>query len=165
MNKIYFAGSLYGVGHENPNFIWDLAQYAKELGFEILDEDVVAPTAELRNKIFLEKTGIDTFKIEEPWNPVYRADMDAINEANYFIGIVDGPSHGVGMELMRVLLKPKLGLNQTKILCLLHEKSLPRLSRMIRGVPKDKYPNFEIKTYKDLSSAKEITKEFLTKRG
>lgn len=165
MNKIYFSGSIDGVRHKDPSFTWKLAQYAIGLGFVVLDEEVVALTREKGFEIYLEKTGIDLTKINNPEPLVYKKNVGGVDQANYLIAIVDGPSHGVGMELMRALLKPKMGLNETKILCLLHKDNLPRLSWMIKGVSKGEYPNFEIKTYQDLESAKEIVKVFLTKQG
>lgn len=165
-NKIYFSGSLQGIKHKDPNFGWELVQHMKNLGFDVLSEHVVARTHEEQDDIFLEKTGVDRKNpnIKEPWVNTYQAEMKWIDEADYLIAVVDGPSHGVGMEIMRALLKEERGLNKTNILCLVHEQNISRLSWMIKGVPTKHYSNFMIKKYTDLKSAKEAVKKFLEVR-
>ncbi|MCA9302384.1 hypothetical protein H6802_03290 [Candidatus Nomurabacteria bacterium] len=152
--KIYFSGSLQGIKHKDPNFSYGLVQYMKSNGYDVLSEHVAARTHDEQDDIFLEKTGIDRRNpsTNDPWISAYKIDMDWVDEADYLIAVVDGASHGVGMEIMRALLKEERGLNKTTILCLVHEDNLDKLSWMLRGVPKE-YNNFKVSTYKDLESA------------
>jgi hypothetical protein len=164
-NKIYFSGSLQGVKHSDPAFSWDLVQHMKSLGFDVLSEHVAARTHDEQDDIFLEKTGIDRRdpNVEDPWFSAYKIDMDWVDAANYLIAVVDGPSHGVGMEIMRALMKEERSLNKTNILCLVHKDNKARLSWMIRGVP-ESYDNFKVVTYMDTDNAKEIVEKFLIEK-
>jgi len=160
-NKIYFSGSLQGIRHCDPNFSWELVQFMKKLGFEVLSEHVAAKTQKEGEDIFFMKTNIDRRKLDKAWFSTFDVDMGWVDKANYLVAVVDGPSHGVGMEIMRALLKGERGLNITNILCLVNENNLEKLSWMIRGISKQKYPNFSLKTYTDLLSAKNLVKKFL----
>jgi hypothetical protein len=75
------------------------------------------------------------------------------------VALVNGPSHGVGMEIERALLKPERGLPLTPILCLIRADLLEKLTWMIRGI---KQEGFYLKTYTDLDSAQKIIFDFLT---
>lgn len=163
-NKIYFSGSLQGIKHKDPEFSYKLVQHIKNKGYVVLSEHVAARNQNEQDDIFLNRTGIDRRdpSIKEPWISAYKIDMDWVDEADYLIAVVDGASHGVGMEIMRALLKEERGLNKTKILCLVHEDKLSTLSWMLRGVPK-KYKNFRIKTYTNLDTAIISIDSFLTR--
>ena len=153
-NKIYFSGSLQGVKHKDPEFSYKIVQHMKSKGFDVLSEHVAARNQTEQDDIFLEKTGIDRRNpnIIDPWVSAYKIDMGWVDTADYLVAVVDGSSHGVGMEIMRALLKGERGLKRTKILCLVHEDKLNTLSWMLRGVPKE-YKNFHIRTYTSLESA------------
>jgi hypothetical protein len=160
-NKIYFSGSIYGVKHKDTNFSWELVQYMKNLGFNVLSEHVAARDKKEMSELFHKNTGVDQSDIRKRYFAAYEWDMKWVDECNYLIAVVDGPSHGVGMEIMRAILKPERGLNETKILCLVNENNVDNLSGMIQGVPRDKYSNFQVVRYTDLGSAKEIVNKFL----
>jgi len=162
MKKIYFSGSIQGIKSENSSFAWDLVQYIKTLGHEVLTEHVAAKNVSDRDRIFLEKCGIDRTKNKiDPWFDAYRIDMKWLDDSDMVIALLDGPSYGVGMELMRAILKEERGLNKTEILCLVKDGYLNQISWMIRGIPQDKYDNFSIQIYTDLESAKSIVKNLL----
>lgn len=97
----------------------------------------------------------------EPWFPIRRQDTEWVDTCSHFIAVVNAPSHGVGMEIERALLKPRLGLNETPILCLVHESLVEKLSYMIRGISQTEFPNFSLETYADLKSAQEAAHAFL----
>ena len=163
MNKIYFSGSIKGILNTDPNFSWDLVQYMKSLDFNVLSEHVAGRDKEERDELFLKNTGVDINKVEDWAAVAYEWDMKWVDECNYLVSVVDGPSHGVGMEIMRALLKKERGLNETKILCLVHEDRFDKLPGMIKGVPRDQYPNFDVQTYVDIESAKKTVDKFLGK--
>lgn len=89
--------------------------------------------------------------------------MAWVDECDYLIAVVDGPSHGVGMEIMRALMKEERGLNKTQILCLVHKETYPRLSWMIRGVPEN-YKNFSLEKYTNLKDAISLVEDFILKK-
>lgn len=160
-NKIYFSGSIYGIKHKDPDFSWDLVQHMKEKGFNVLSEHVAGRNRKEMREIFKKNTGVDQGNKEERYFVAYEWDMKWVDECNYLIAVVDGPSHGVGMEIMRAILKSERGLNTTKILCLVHEDNIKSLSGMIQGVPREQYPDFKVEEYTDLENAKDIVNRLL----
>ena len=161
--KLYFSGPIQGIQQIDPNFSWAIVQYIKSLGYDVLSEHVAGRTKQENTKILLEKTGIDRTSEKESWWGVYKVDMNWVDEADSFVAVVDGPSHGVGMEIMRALLKPQRGLNETSIICLVHQENLNKLSWMIRGVPVEQYPNFHLETYTNIDNAKSVLENLLAK--
>lgn len=161
--KIYFSGSIQGINHTDPNFGYNLVSFMTSLGFKVLSEHVAARSRDEQDNIFMKNTGVDRSDIsgKELWENAYKVDMNWVDEADYLVALVDGPSHGVGMEIMRALLKEERGMNQTKILCLTHKDNFDMLSWMLKGIP-ESYSNFTLETYSDLDSAKSITKKFLS---
>jgi hypothetical protein len=111
--------------------------------------------------MFYKETGFDRRKHKNYWFYIRKHDISLVDKATHVVAIVNGPSFGVGMELQRALDKPKLGLNQTPILCLVEEKLYDGLSNMIRGVSAKESPTFELKTYQNLRQAKELIYDFL----
>ena len=164
-NRIFFSNSLQGVKHKDPEFGYKLVQHIKSMGYDVLSEHVAAKNSNERDALFLRKTGMDRkdLKGQELWINAYKIDMDWVDEADYLIAVVDGPSHGVGMEIMRALLKEERGLNRTEILCLVNEEKLEALTWMLKGIPK-KYNNFQIKTYKNLQTAIKAVESVLDSR-
>ena len=77
------------------------------------------------------------------------------------IALVNGPSHGVGMEIQRAIDNAEMGKPKISILCLVQERRLKDVSWMIRGKQKKEYPNFSLKTYKNQEGAKKIVDNFL----
>jgi hypothetical protein len=95
----------------------------------------------------------------------HRVDMGWVNDATHVVAVVDGPSHGVGMEIQRALLKPKFGLNPTPVLCLVKPRNIERLSWMIRGAS-DEFGNMiTVATYTSGEKARKIVEDFLTRSG
>lgn len=161
MKKIYYSASVQGITHKDPNFGWELVQYMKSLGFNVISEHVAGRGHEENKALFLKNFGIDFMQTPNPKETIFKTDISLVDAAEIMICVVDGPSHGVGMEIMKGLLKPRLGLNETKIKCLVHQDNLEKLTWMIRGVPQSEFPNFSISTYTDIDSAKQVVKEFL----
>lgn len=68
------------------------------------------------------------------------------------------------MELQRALDKPKMGMNKTPILCLVHQSRLEKLSSMVRGVNEEKEDaTFEIAVYEDVEGANNEITDFLAR--
>ena len=160
--KIYFSGSIRGVPNPEPSFAWDLVQHMIVNGANVLSEHVAARNFTEMDETFFRKSGVDRRKLQEPWFEARRIDFEWVNEATHLVAIVNGPSHGVGMEIQRAIDKPRLGMNETPMLCLIHESLFNNLTWMVRGVKPEECPVFELKTYTDLEDAKRIVTDFLT---
>jgi hypothetical protein len=161
--KVYYSGSIKGVANPEPDFAFNLVNYILELGADVLSEHVGGRNSEEMNEIFLHRTGIDRRTIQNPWYLAREVDMKWVDEATHLIAVVNGPSHGVGMELERAILKPQRGLKQTPILCLVQEGLMEKLTWMVRGISKEECPNFYLETYKELADAKTKIIDFLTR--
>jgi hypothetical protein len=163
--RVYFSGPIANKSSvEDAGFSWQLVQYMASGGAEVLSEYVAARTKEEREKILATKEGVELDEIlsrPEPWFGIRRQDLKWVDKATHFVAVVNGPSHGVGMELERAILKPNLGLNVTPILCLVQEDLLAKLTYMIRGISMDECPDYYLQTYHDLEHAKEIVRTFL----
>lgn len=165
--KVYYSGSIAGVAEKEPDFAEHLVRYMTENGATILSEHVAIPHKKEEFKLVLAtKLGLSLEEFiqldqDELSRRIYENDMLMVNNATHFIALVNAPSHGVGMEIQRALDKPKMGLNPTPILCLIHEDAKLRLSAMIRGVAEtNKY--FLLKTYSTFIGAEQAVYEFLT---
>jgi hypothetical protein len=162
--KIYFSSSIRGVPNPEPDFAWHIVQTMLKGGANVLSEHVGARNRKEMDDIFARKSGIDRRTLDQPWFEARRIDMQWVDEATHLVAVVNGPSHGVGMELERAILKPERGLNSTPILCLIQENLLKEgLTWMIRGVSRDECPVFELLTYTDLKDAREKVTNFLFK--
>ncbi len=162
--KLYFSGTIRGAVDPNPELNWKLVQYLKKEGVDVLSEHVVARSQEQMDTLFKRRTGVERGKTRNFPGRVREVDMNWVMEATHLIAMVNGPSFGVGMEIERALLKPRLGMKETPVLCLIHESLFDGLSNMIRGVSGEESPVFYLKTYSDLKSAKDIAMRFLTNR-
>lgn len=163
--KVYYSGSIKGAPELEPDFAWQLVQYMGENGADVLSEHVAARTRQEMESIRARRTGqeIQTMLAQpEPWFSVRRKDVEWVDEATHVVAVVNAPSHGVGMEIERAILKPARGLNETPILCLVHEGLLETLSYMVRGVTYQECPGYFLRTYAHLDSAKNTVHEFLT---
>ena len=164
--KIYYSGSIRGVRESDPEFPWKLVSYMIENGADVLSEHVAARTPGEMDYIRARRIGIDVQQMlsdPAPWFLVRRFDLEWVDEATHMIAVVNGSSHGVGMEIQRALDKPRMGLNKTPILCLIREDLLDRnLTFMIRGVSKDECDSYFLKTYKDITDAQQTVAAFLT---
>lgn len=162
--KVYYSGSIKGAPEADPEFAWKLVQYMIENGAEILSEHVAARSKEEMDTVRARNIGMTVQEMlaqPEPWFGIRRQDLDWVDEASHVVAVINAPSHGVGMELEHAILKPRLGLNTTPILCLVHEDLSEKVSFMIRGVSKGETPYFYIETYTDLETAKSTVSKFL----
>ena len=157
---MYVSASIYGLKDENHVSVPLLVEYIMTNGGDVLDEHIRGKDLQEMNDIVYRRTGVNRLEHDEPWRIVHQQDVDWVDASTHMIIFVDGPSHGVGMELMRGLLKSELGLNRTPILILIQEENLPKLSLMVRGIPTDKYP-VQLETYRDFNHVKELVDEFL----
>jgi hypothetical protein len=159
--KIYYSGSIRGEPEADPEFPRKLVNFMTDNGANVLSEHVVYPLGDEMDKIMVKKAGIKLDKLRnhpQRWFLIRDIDTGWVDEADCMIAIVNGPSHGVGMEIERALLKPERGLSKTPVLCLIHQDFKEGLSYMIRGI---KNADFYLKTYQDLSTAVEIIDDFL----
>jgi hypothetical protein len=158
---VYYSGSIRGVPEPDPEFPWRLVQFMLENGADVLSEHVAARTPEEMIEIRARRMGTTVAKLNQdpvPWITVRDQDMAWVDQATHVVALVNGPSHGVGMEIEHALLKPMLGENVTPILALVREDLAPKVTFMIRGITD---PNFELQEYSDLASATAIITQFL----
>lgn len=162
--KIYYSGSIKGSPELDPYFAGKLVAYLIEHGAEVLTEHIAAPTPAEMRRIFATKTGQDVYEhFDGPRAAmiIRRQDMQWVDEATHLVALVNAPSHGVGMEIERALLKPARGLPRTPILCLVHVDMHDRLSSMIKGITAEECDVFCLKTYSTLEEACAIMSDFL----
>ncbi len=163
--KVYYSGSIKGTPEPDPEFAWKLVQYMAQNGADVLSEHVAGRSQQEMDKIRARRIGVTIEQLKnnpEPWIGIRHQDLEWVNEATHVVALVNAPSLGVGMEIQRALDKPKLGMNETPILCLVQENVLPSLSYMIRGVVPQESPTFQLKTYQNLEQAQEHIFYFLT---
>lgn len=166
--KIYYSGSIKGAPELDPDFAWHLVEYMKEGGANVLSEHVAARNMQEMEEVRAKKTGMsveyfNSLSREEFLRDIVRKqDIAWVDEATHFIALVNAPSHGVGMEIERAILKPQRGLNMTPVLCLVHADLYDKLSGMVRGVSTEEHPEFFVKKYSNLEEAKQIVRKFLT---
>lgn len=165
--KIYYSSSIYGTPESDPEFAWKLVQYMIQNGADVLSEHVAARNKQEMDEIRTRRSGINLQEFQEnskPWFVVRQQDIKWVDEATHLIALVNSPSHGVGMEIQRAIDKPKFGMNETPILCLIHSELFSKLSFMIRGVAPEESSLFQIQTYNDLNQAQQHISDFLTAR-
>jgi len=155
--KVYFSASIRGTV-VNPEIGPQLVKAMQVGGATVLSEHVAINDPRERYEVFFKNTGIRVQNPNEMARVLREVDMRWVDEATHIVSVVDGPSHGVGMELERALLKPERGLNTTPILALINEDSLKNLSAMILGINN---PDFYLKTYKTIADAKRHVARFL----
>lgn len=167
--KIYYSGSIKGAREINPDFAWDLVQYMIGGGANVLSEHVAARNKTEMDQIKARRMGISVDALKKIPRAIYvrdvvrKQDLDWVDEASHVIALVNAPSHGVGMELQEAILKPRLGLNLTPILCLVHMDVCTGLSGMITGVRDDENSQFYVGVYQNLDEAKAMVHTFLTR--
>jgi hypothetical protein len=162
--KVYYSGSVKGMPEDDLDFPYEVVQFMIKSGARVLSEHVAAKTSEDRDKVMAKNIGKTIKEVKnhpKPWDLIRKTDMNWVDEADCMVAVVNSPSHGVGMEIERAILKEERGLTPIPILCLVKDGMLDKLSFMIRGVNND---NFYLKTYRDLSSAKRIVSKFLSNR-
>ena len=161
--KVFYSGSIRGAPEADPDFAWHIVRFLVRGGAEILTEHVAARSVAEMERIRARKMGRSVQELyadPERWYRIRSLDAGWVDEATHLIALVNSPSHGVGMEIERALLKPERGLGLTPILCLIHGDRLDSLSYMIRGI---REPGFYLRTYSGLVDAKRIVREFLTR--
>lgn len=163
--KIYYSGSIKGAPEADPHFPWHLVQYMAENGADVLSEHVAARSQQEMDHIRAKRIGMTVQRLlanPEPWYGIRKQDIEWVDEATHMVALVNAPSHGVGMEIERALLKPARGLGVTPILCLIHQDLLSKLTFMIRGVAEEESRAFFLQPYTDLRHATSIIHKFLT---
>jgi len=152
-----------GVREAPPEFGWELVQFMKENGATVRDEFVAARNHNELVEIFLRDFNFNLDTESDPWFFVRKTDISLVDEATHLVVVVDGASHGVGMEIQRAIDKPAMGMNATPILCLIREDLYGenKPTWMIKGITQEEASGFELKTYKDLEDAKRIVQDFL----
>ncbi|KKT64881.1 MAG: hypothetical protein UW60_C0050G0004 [Candidatus Woesebacteria bacterium GW2011_GWA2_44_33] len=160
--KVYFSGSIAGELGVPKDFSWRLVRYILVNGADVLDPHVAAIDRPHGRRLIKLNRGYTPSDLENPWKQIEKDDIDGVDQATHVIAIVDGPSHGVGNEIQRALDNNQFRGFSIKVLCLIHEDNLERLSWMIRGKERSEIPHFTLRTYSDLESAKETIKKFLT---
>lgn len=164
--KVYYSGSIKGAPEIEPDFAWNLVQYMIQNGAIVLSEHVAARNKDEMDELLGRNISDEIRELlsgAEPWIGVRRQDLKWVDEATHMVALINAPSHGIGMEIEHAILKPRLGLNRTPVLCLVHENLADKVSFMVRGVAKDETPFFYLQTYTDLNSAKSEIFKFLTK--
>lgn len=86
--------------------------------------------------------------------------MSWADEADLFIFLLDGASHGVGMELQNALMRKYKKLPEAQILGLVHVNHYEKLSSFIKGIRQE---NFRLMVYTTEDIAKKYVEEFLEK--
>ena len=158
MKTIYFSASVSGVINIPPDFLKDLVAVMKEEGYRVLSEHIVHGMSEENFRLLSKNSGKHIPQREGYEFDIRTIDMQWVDQADYFVAIVDGPSHGVGMEIERALLRPERGLDVVPILCLVQRENFSKVTAMIKGV---KAPNFALSQYGDLADASQIVLNFL----
>jgi len=75
---------------------------------------------------------------------------------------VSVPSLGTGVEIAHAYLRERLRLKPVPILALYKKDFWPnKLSSMVRGIPLDQHPNFNLREYDDIESLASILQSFL----
>lgn len=166
--KIYFSGSIKGAPEPDPNFAWELVRYMKENGADVLSEHVAGRNREEMDRIRAEKMNLSPEYLKSLTRADYvrdivrKQDVEWVDQATHLVALVNAPSHGVGMEIERAILKPERGLNKTPILCLIHEDLVTNLSGMITGVSeKNDNAALFVRTYRSLQDADYTIHDFL----
>ncbi|MGI5840902.1 MAG: hypothetical protein ACOX6N_01700 [Patescibacteria group bacterium] len=162
--KIYYSGSIKGSPEPDSELPWKLVRYMMDNGADVLSEHVAARSREEMEEIRTRRTALGRLG-SQPWFSVRRQDILWVDQATHLVALVNSPSIGVGMEIQRALDKPKFGLNQTPVLCLIGEGRLPDLSYMVRGISQDESPSFQLKTYGDVKQACQHIFSFLTRQN
>lgn len=165
--RVYFSNSIKGEMGGVEDIGQKVVGFLSENGADVLSENVAYLKPEDGLPIFKSRTGIDLTQITEPVErakTIRKVDIGWVDEATHLVAVVNGASYGVGMELQRALDKPKMGMNKTPILCLVHQNRLEKLSSMVRGVDAEKEEAvFEIVAYEDVKGANNEITDFLAR--
>ena len=133
-------------------------------GADVLSEHVAARSIAEMDSIRARRIGMTIQQLKEqpePWFGIRAQDIEWVEVATHVVAVVNAASHGVGMELERAILKPRLGLNYTPILCLVHDSLIDKLSFMVRGVSVEECQDYTVRVYSRLEDAKQLVSSFL----
>ncbi len=158
MKKVYYSASITGAKGVSEDFQMNIIRHMQSLGFKVLSEHVGIHDAQKLFAKMSENAGVNIPKRDGYEREIRETDIRWVEEADYFVGLVDGPSLGVGIEIEHALLRSRMGLPPCKILCLVHADNFAKLSAMVKGITAD---NFNLKKYTSENNAKEIIKLFL----
>lgn len=158
MKKVYYSASITGSKGVSEDFQMNLVEHMKSLGFKVLSEHVAIQDSKILFTKMSENAGINIPKRDGYEREIRETDIKWVEEADYFVGVVDGPSLGVGIEIEHALLRSRLGLPPCKILCLVQNDNFANLSAMVKGVRSD---YFKLEKYMNENEAKDIIKLFL----
>ncbi len=159
--EVYYSGSIRGVSEPDPELPWKLVQFMLENGANVLSEHVAARNPREMAEIRARRMGTTVAELNQdpaPWIRVRSQDLAWVDQATHVVALVNGPSHGVGMEIQHALLKPRLGKNITQILALVREDLASKVTFMIQGITEN---NFSLAEYTDFESAAAIVSRFL----
>jgi len=166
---VYYSGSIHGSPEPDEMLPTKIKDYLLVNGANVLSEHVAASTKDEMRKVLAGRTGKTVAEFDQmsdhDWALFIRkTDIDWVNRATHVVALVNGASHGVGMELQRALDKPRLGLSETPILCLRHADTMDTLSLMIRGITKEESPSFTLVPYKNFEDIKRAIDSFFGKK-
>ncbi len=158
MKTIYFSASLSGVKNVPTDFLKHIVESMKNEGYKVLSEHIVHGITEENFRVLSKNSGKRIPQREGYESEIRSSDISWVDQADYVVALVDSPSHGVGMELERALLRPERGLPIVPILCLVRTDNYPQLTPMIKGV---RAPNFSIVQYADSADVIHTVLQFL----
>lgn len=158
MKKVYFSSAITGKIAVSENFQVNLINHMKSLGYQVFSEHVGLQNDRAIFDLLTKNSGKNIPQRDGYEKEIREVDLKWVDEAEYFVGIVDGPSFGVGIEIEHAIQRPTRGLPKTKILCLVHTYNFPKLTAMIKGITET---NFQLSKYTDENNAKEIIESFL----
>ncbi len=90
--------------------------------------------------------------------------MIGIDRATHIIAEVSALSTDIGRIIEYGRLKGKLGKSPALVMCLFHRDVYQHLPVMIKGMTRSRYLNVHSATYGNPTEAKELVREFLTRR-
>lgn len=161
--EVYFSGSIKG-DLPNREIGFELVKFIIENGGVVNSAHVAARSSEEMFETFVLMSGRgvgEDGKDARNAQMAYEVDMGWVDRATHLVAVIDGPSHGVGMEIMRALLKPKMGLNTTPIICFVHEDRKDKVSWMILGSNSEFPGVLELVTYSSIEDARRKLEKFL----
>ena len=163
---IYFSAAISGGRHKDPSLLVDVVNYMEENGAIVLSKHVAIADREERNSVFIQESGFNRDWMEgNVAERIREADLGWIKDATHLIALVDTPSTGAGMEIQYALLKHKMGMNLTPVLCLFPARKWEKKkSNMVKGIGIKDSPAAYVESYKNKEHAEQIIYDFLQKK-
>lgn len=163
MKKLYLAAPITSADIELKKQIRIIVDDLIDSGIDVLDEFVKGNDLNEILDIIERRTGVRRDKAPDPHLVTYQQDTGWLKEATHFVALVDNPSHGVGMEIMFVKLRPLLGLNPIPAMLLVKSGNIEKVSSLVKGCVSDNPENFCLQEYKSPEVCAKLIKEFLDK--